>query len=1287
MKTIRLSILILCALGTLNALAHNRLQLEYVENAGQWHPNALYKISYGGGAVFLENNCFTYAFCHPDDRAKVHDYSQWSAEQQAAFHIRSHAWKMHFVGAQSAEVTGGKQQKHYYNYFLGNDPSKWASHVGIYDGVNYENLYPGIDLRCGNRGSNFKYDFIVRQGGDIHQIGLQFEGLDGVSIEEGKLALATSVGTFYEAQPYAYQVIAGKITDVACHYVLENGVVRFAFPEGYNSTYDLIIDPELIGATLSGTVGNDNYGHTATFDLAGDIYTGAISFGTGYPATTGAFDESFNGSGWGTDIAVSHLTADASDLIWASYLGGTEGDYPHSLVVNSLQELYVYGSTNSTNFPTTAGAYDESHNGSADIVISRFSSDGTQLIGSTYLGGSEMDGRNSYAINYGDTYRGEIILDPNERPVIASFTQSGDYPTTVAAYQSSLVGGQDAIVARFNTLLTNLEASTYLGSSSDDSGYGVKVTASGNLVIAGMAGDDDFPVTAGAYQTTFLGGGNDMWNDTEADGFITVMSPNATQVLASTYFGTDNQDQIFFIDLDNNEDIFVYGQAGADIPIVGDVYSVPDSRQFIAKFDQSLSAPIVSTTIGSGNGDDAGFDFVPIAFLVDHCNNIYISSHNAYSSSLPLTADALYGAGQGSFYLAVFSEDIADLEFGTMYTSNHVDGGTSRFDKNGSVYQAVCSGGDFAATPGAWAENQATGWDIGVFKINFDVSGVNSAISANDNVGCAPYEIQFENYSVGDQFYWDFGDGTTSTEETPVHVYEDPGLYTVSLIVSDSLSCNLADTSVFEISISSPQDITPEFTWDIDCATMGISCTNNTGIDYIDYIWNMGDGTILDTYDADYNYAAPGTYEVTLQAIDNGCNADETIAYEITIYDEVVAAIGNATGEGCAPLEATFESNGSGDVFTWDFGDGSDPVTGSNVNHTYTDPGTYTVTLFAEGTGDCTGSSSTEMTVTVDPSPVVNPEFAVYQIDDCELKTVEIENLTTGDPADAMWDMGDGQQFEVFPGTYSYDQPGTYTITLTLTDQACGQAHIFETEVLVIDQLPVDMPPNASICHTADGVTLEGPEMEGDAAYYWSTGEETQNIYVTDPGTYTLTVTANNCTGIGGVVVSEIPQWQQSLEMVACEGTQTEITIPYADAQSFEWCEGEATPSINVNEPGDYCFVFLDEFGCMQEGIIHLTHIAHDASIYIPNAFTPNNDGVNDFFQPVGDDTRFFRLSVWNRWGDLVFSSEDPSIVWDGSYQGQDHYVPNGIYTFSLVYASSCSAEKVVKEGHVTVIR
>ena len=220
--------------------------------------------------------------------------------------------------------------------------------------------------------------------------------------------------------------------------------MSFDFPDSYNNEYELIIDPILITATLSGSMASDTWGHSATYDTEGNIYTGARCFSAGYPTSVGAYQLNFGGGT--TDIAISKLDSSGSSLIWATYLGGSGNDYPHSLIVNSQNELCVYGSTTSSDYPTLSNSFDSSFNGGSDIIISHLDSLGASLLGSSYFGGSSNDGLNSIVNNYGDDFRGEIMVDIYDNIFIASFSSSSDFPTTSGVFQQTLSGNQDGVV-------------------------------------------------------------------------------------------------------------------------------------------------------------------------------------------------------------------------------------------------------------------------------------------------------------------------------------------------------------------------------------------------------------------------------------------------------------------------------------------------------------------------------------------------------------------------------------------------------------------------------------------------------------------------------------------------------------------------------------------------------------------------------------------------------------------------------------------------------------------------
>ena len=477
-------------------------ELAFVKNNGQWPSQVEYRADVANGRVFLEKGTFTFVQMHAEDLDQHHDKMHESRAAYENFPSRGHAWKTNFVGANaSPSFKELEKRTEYHNYYIGNDQTKWATRVPLFNEIGYTNLYHGIDLMVYSEKGNFKYDFIVHANAAANQIQLNYEGLNSIKLVDGNLVLNTSVGEFSELKPYAYQVINGKKVEVECNYVLNGTNVSFEFPNSYNENIDLIIDPVLVAATLSGSTA-ENYGHSATFDNDGNIYTGARNFGPGYPATVGVVQNTF--AGGGTDIAISKISPDGTTIIYATYLGGSSSEYPHSMIVNGNNELFVLGTTNSSNFPTTLGAYDATIGGTQDMVITHFSEDATTLIGSTYIGGNNQDGSNSLSINYGDDFRGEIILDAGGNCLVASCTNSANFPTTTGAYQTTFGSGtQDGVVFKMNPTLSTLIWSTYIGGSAHDVCYGIRVDDNLDVFVSGATNSGFF--TGTGYQTGYQG--------------------------------------------------------------------------------------------------------------------------------------------------------------------------------------------------------------------------------------------------------------------------------------------------------------------------------------------------------------------------------------------------------------------------------------------------------------------------------------------------------------------------------------------------------------------------------------------------------------------------------------------------------------------------------------------------------------------------------------------------------------------------------------------------------------
>lgn len=965
--------------------ANPRPGLKFIANQSQWPSEINFSVKIQGGNLLIGSGSFTYSFLDQRRLEELHDYHQ-SREVIPNPLLNGQIIKSSFLGSNKNVIpkTFGIQPD-YYNYFLGTDSTRWSSNVRAYEGAVYKNFYDGIDLKVYSEESNLKYDFIVLPGADYSIIKFQYAGADQLFIENDNLTVKTSIATLIEKKPVMYQIINGEKIFVKGQYELQNNIVSFCLDEWYDPCYELVIDPLLIFSTYSG-FSADNWGSSATPGENGKLYSAGVvnlnNAGGSFPATPGAFQISYGGI---YDVAIYKYDSTGGQLLYTSFLGGSESESPHSLVMTASNDLLILGTTSSTDLKTSLSAYDRTFNGGtftshvvnysngSDIFVAKISSDGTQLLACTYLGGSLNDGLNPTSSplvkNYGDQLRGDIISDASGNIFISTVTSSVNFPVTNGFDLTYSGGDTDALILKLTSDLSQISWATFLGGSLADASHTIQIDKTGNLYVGGGSASVDFPITTGVYQSTNKGNG---------DGWIAKLSANGSSLLNSTFTGTSQFNQVYFLDLDKQENVYVYGQTEGTFPVTANVYNNPNSGQFIQKFDNSLSTLLFSTVFGSGIGIP---NISPTAFLVNDCNNIFLAGWGGLVNSLegfwrsttdnmPVTNDAFQKTTSGSdFYLMVLSENANEILYATYLggttSRTHLDGGTCRFDKGGVVYHAVCSGcaafngaghstSDFPSTTNAWSRTNGSGnCNNAAFK--FDLSSLKARIQTNStlldkpglNKICVADTIVFQNQSIGGQvYYWNFGDGTTAVKSNKNNIpfkYKLPGFYTVKLKAVDIGTCVGKDSTQTKILVSTPQGFAgPDL---VMCYNTTTQLSAGGGILYS---WKSADKLVtLNEANPIVNPKIDTRYFVSITDI-NGCILKDTVDVRVVPNIDVKFTLDriNYNCFGKPSINVSSQTDKSEAVF-FDFGDGFTSDMPSLV-HQYEKDGNFSVRLIGK---------------------------------------------------------------------------------------------------------------------------------------------------------------------------------------------------------------------------------------------------------------------------------------------------------------------------------------------------
>jgi hypothetical protein len=844
----------------------------FIENKGQWHSDVLYLTRMGGLDVWITKYGVNYTFfkIEKNYNAKKAERlpSKFDNDLEDATLLGQRVL-MKLQNPNANPLTQGKlKQAGYYNYLIGNDPSKHASNVGLYKEAMVKNVYKGIDLRYYFDKGSLRYDFIVQPGADPSQIRFSLEGEDKEYLKNGALCYTTRFGEVQMQDLYVYQQSDKK--HVPAKFTGQNGVWQFQL-SGYDKTQPLIIDPLIYSTYIGGT--GDDYGNAIAVDGSGNAYITGYTYSTNYDITPGAFQTTFGG-GTDGDVFVTQLNSTGTGLIYSTYIGGSSGDEGRGIAIDGSGNVYVTGRTFSTNFDITPGAFQtiKSVGLGGDVFVTKLNNTGTALIYSTYIGGNGGD----------EPY--DIAIDNSGNAYITGYTTSTDYDITPGAFQTTFtMSGNtpyyEVFVTKLNSTGTALIYSTYIGGNDHDVGYSIAVDGSGNVYITGNTESNNYDITPGAFQTTYGGGANNGGGG--GDVFVTKLNSTGSALIYSTYIGGSGTDMGYSIAIDNSGNAYITGYTqstnynitpGSFQTNLEGPYGAADA--FVSKLNSTGTGLIYSTYIGGSFGE------LGYAIAIDGSGNAYITGRTT-STDFDITLGAFQTSNGGFFTGDVFVTKLNSAGNGLIYStyiggSNNEEGRGIAIDGPGSVYiTGNTQSTDYDTTLGAFQTTIGGGRDVFVTKINLVVGlpPQPGPISGNINV-CASSTQTYSiaPVSLATSYTWTLPSGWTgnsTTESITVTVGSNGG--NISVTANNGGGSSIART--LSIIVNPLPDVTVNNNADTLTA-------NNAGATYQWIDCNNNNAPISGATNQSFTPASSGSYAVIVTL--NGCS-DTSACQTVTI--------------------------------------------------------------------------------------------------------------------------------------------------------------------------------------------------------------------------------------------------------------------------------------------------------------------------------------------------------------------------------------------------------------------
>jgi len=611
----------------------------FIENVGQFTEGALFQVRGAMGAgMWLTEDAIWVTLLEPaaeePDLSKIQAVQDVDTEPQPRKGVNL---KLSFVEANaSPQIVPFNRLDTKVSFFLGNDPAKWHADVPVWGSVRYVDLYPGVDLELTSEHGQYIQRLVARAGADLDTVRLRIEGADELEVEDDHLRTTTAVG-------------------------------ELAVP-------------------LLNVEGAERFGHTASLEVKPFEASGS---------QPGSFDI-FSPFTWSPLLPVSASPQDSpDDLLYSTFLGGSLDDGPYGFAVDQAGAAYVMGTTFSSGFPTTPGAFDPSLGGSQDAFVIKLDTVGTGLVYSTFLGGSDAEWTN-----------GGIAVDGATNAYVTGQTLSWDFPTTSGAFDTSF-NGSDVFVAKLDADGTGLLYSTFVASGN---GQDIAVDETGHAFVTGIA-HAGFPVTSGAFDSSPGG---------PQDAFVIELDTDGSDLLYGTYLGGSWYEGGAGIAVCGPGAACVTGwTSSTDFPTTPGAFNTSHNGGMYDAFVVRMSPGGTELTYGTFLGGDLPDSGNGIA--LDEAGSPYVVG-STYSSNFPTMAGGFDSSLGGLLdaFLVKFSADGADLLYSTyLGGSDRDDGDAVVVSTTGSALVAGrTSSPDFPTTSGAFDTSHNGDWDVFLVRMN-----------------------------------------------------------------------------------------------------------------------------------------------------------------------------------------------------------------------------------------------------------------------------------------------------------------------------------------------------------------------------------------------------------------------------------------------------------------------------------------------------------------------------------------------------------------------------------------